>query len=202
MAPGSSVPSSGKVGKDFACFAGEIGRREALVPEPYLDDRDEPIGRRLKLMCRMGCLPTLKRAVREAELPAAHGTCQMCTSGSIEDIEHLIMNCEAYSRHRLKMLQSVRFGPECQTQSDRLDVLLGKSTGASKVDDRIDIAVKRFLKKAWRTRKWLVLSTNKALNRNDTLWAMHAHGDGPSPSYLRGCKNAGRTSEGKTRPIK
>jgi hypothetical protein len=192
----------GKVEKDFACFTGEIGRRGALVPEPYLDDRDEPVGRRLKLMCRMGCLPTLKRVVREAELPPAHGTCQMCTSGSIEDIEHLIMNCDAHSRHRNKMFQSVEFKTECQTQSDRLDVLLGKSTGTSKADDRIDIAVKRFLKKAWRARKWLVLSTNKALNRNDTLWAIQAHGDGPSPSYLRGCKKAGRISEGKARPTK
>ena len=123
----------------------------------------------------------------------------MCSSGSIEDIEHLVMNCDAYSQQRSKMLESVDFGPACQTQSDRLDVLLGKSTGVSKTDDRTDMAVKRFLKKAWRARKWLVLATNKILDRNDTLWAIHAHGDGPSPSYLRGCKNAGKTSEGKTR---
>jgi len=192
----------GKVEKDFACFTGEIGRRGALVPEPYLDDRDEPIGRRLKLMCRAGCLPILKRVIREAKLPVAHGTCKMCKSGSIEDIEHLVMVCEAHSRHRSKMLESVNFGPECQTQSDRLDVLLGKSTGVSKTDDRIDMAVKRFLRKAWRTRKWLVLATNKILDRNDTLWAIHAHGDGPSPSYLRGCKKAGKISEGKARPPK
>jgi hypothetical protein len=189
----------GKVGKDFACFTGEIGRRGALVPEPYLDDRDEPIGRRLKLMCRAGCLPILKRVAREAKLPAAHGTCKMCSSGSIEDIEHLVMDCDAYSQQRSKMLESIDYGPGCQTQSDRLDMLLGKSTGVSKTDDRTDVAVKRFLKKAWRARKWLVLATNKILDRNDTLWAIHAHGDGPSPSYLRGCKNAGTTSEGKTR---
>jgi hypothetical protein len=34
----------GKVGKDFACFTGEIGRRGALVPEPYLDDRVSQLG--------------------------------------------------------------------------------------------------------------------------------------------------------------
>jgi hypothetical protein len=192
----------GKVEEDFVCFTGEIGRRGALVPEPYLDDRDEPIGRRLKLMCRGGCLPTLKRVIREADLPAAHGTCKMCNSGSIEDIEHLVMDCEAHSRHRSKMLESVDFGTECQTQSDRLDVLLGKSTGTSKTDDRIDMAVKRFLRKAWRARKWLVLATNQIFDRNDTLWAIHAHGDGTGPSYRRGCKNAGRTSEGKSRPPK
>ena len=109
------------------------------------------------------------------------------------------MTCEAYSRHRFKMLESVNFGPECQSQSDRLDSLPGKSTGVSRIDDRTDIAVQRFLKKAWRARKWLVLTTNTAFDRNDTLWSIHAHGDGPSPSYLRGCKNAGRTSEGKAR---
>ena len=76
----------GKVEEDFACFSGEIGRRGALVLEPYLDDRDEPVGRRLKLMCRAGCLPTLKRVAREAELPASYGTCKMCLSGRIEDI--------------------------------------------------------------------------------------------------------------------
>jgi len=146
----------GKVEKDFACFTGEIGRRGALVPEPYLDDRDEPIGRRLKLMCRAGCLP--KMVIREAKLPVARGTCKMCKSGSIEDIEHLVMVCEAHSRHHTKRLVSDNF---------------------------------------WRTRKWLVLATNKILERNDTI---HAHGDRPSPSYLRGCKKAGKISEGKARP--
>jgi hypothetical protein len=67
----------GKVKADYACFAGEIGRRGALVSESYLDDREEPIGRRLKLMCRAGCLPTLQRAAREAGLPASSGTCKM-----------------------------------------------------------------------------------------------------------------------------
>ena len=123
----------------------------------------------------------------------------MCNSGRIEDVEHLVLDCDAYTQQRSKMLESVEFGSDCHTQSDRLDVLLGKSTGTSKIDDRTDMAVKRFLKKAWRARKWLVLETNRILDRNDTLWAIHAHGDGPSPSYLRGCKNAGRTSEGKTR---
>ena len=91
-------------------------------------------------MCRAGCLPTMKRVSREAKLPEAHGTCKMCSSASIEDIEHLVMTCEAYSRHRSKMLESVDYGPECKTQNDRLDILLGKSMGVSKTDDRTDMA--------------------------------------------------------------
>jgi hypothetical protein len=112
----------------------------------------------------------------------------MCDSGCVEDIEHLIMSCEAYSQPRLKMLAIVGFDPECRSQSDKLDILLGKSTGNSGVDDSIDIAVKRFLKKAWRARKWLVVHTNKTLERNDTPWAIYAHGDGLTRSYLKHCE--------------
>jgi hypothetical protein len=176
-----------KVKEDHACFTGEVGRRGALVPEPYLDDRDEPVGRRLKLMCRAGCLPTLKRVAREAELPAAHGTCKMCVSGCIEDIAHFMLECSAYATPRAKMLEGAPPGFDKLTQPGKLDVLLGKSAGTSKIDDRTDAGVKRFLKKAWRARKWLVLATNKALNRNDTPWAVQAHGDGLSRSYIKSC---------------
>ena len=55
----------GKLRKKFATTKSEAGRRGALVCERYLDDRKEPLGRRLKLMCRAGCLPLLKRIARE-----------------------------------------------------------------------------------------------------------------------------------------
>jgi len=51
----------------------------------------------------------------------------MCSNGSIEDIEHFAMDCDAYSQQRSKILESVDFGPEYHTESDRLDLLLGKS---------------------------------------------------------------------------
>ena len=174
-----------KVEEEFARSSGEIGRRGALVPEPYLDDRKEPVGRRL--MCRAGCLPVMKRVVREAGLPPWQGTCRMCSSGEVEDIEHMVMHCAAHARHRNKLLERVSFDPAV-SQSDRLDVLLGKSTGVAKTDAEIDAAVKRFLKKAWRGRKWLVLQTNKILDRKDTLWAVHSHGDGLNSSYIKQCE--------------
>ena len=192
-----------KVQDDYACFAGEVGRRGALVPEPYLDDRDEPVGRRLKLMCRAGCLPTLKRVVREADLPAAHGACKMCASGCIEDIAHFVLDCPAYSTHRAKMLESAPLGFDGRSSLDKLDVLLGKSAGKSKIDDRTDAAVKRFLKKAWRTRKWLVLATNKTLSRNDTPWAIQTHGDGFSRSYTKSCAKSSEAADNvRRRPHK
>ena len=89
--------------------------------------------------------------------------------------------------HRNKLLERVSFDPAV-SQSDRLDVLLGKSTGVAKTDADIDAAVKRFLKKAWRGRKWLVLQTNKILDRKDTLWAVHSHGDGLNSSYIKQCE--------------
>ena len=39
-------------------------------------------------------------------------------------------------------------------QSEQLDLLLGKTTGLLEADDRISRCVARFLKKAWRSRKW------------------------------------------------
>ncbi len=188
-----------KVKEDYACFKGGIGRRGALVPEPYLDDRDEPVGRRLKLMCRAGCLPTLKRVAREAELPAAHGTCKMCVSGRIEDIAHVVLDCPAYATHSAKMLESAPPGFDGVVQLDKLDALLGKSAGTSKIDDRTDAAAKRFLKKAWRARKWLVLATNKVLSRNDTPWAIQAHGDGFSRSYTKSCTKSSEVADSMRR---
>jgi hypothetical protein len=178
-----------KVNIDFACFSGEVGRRGALVTESYLDDREEPIGTRLKLMCRAGCLPVLKRVAREAQLPEVMGICKMCTSGNIETIEHLVMDCTAHSRPRSKLMSLASFGPDCTSSADKLDVLLGKSTGLSKTDDIIDMAVKRFLKKAWRSRKWLVLETNRIFSRDDTPWAS-AHGDGLNASFNSKCRGA------------
>ena len=176
----------GKVGENFAGSDGEIGRRGALVPEPYLNDRDEPVGRRLKLMCRAGCLPILKRVVREAGLPDCHGVCKMCSSGEVEDIDHLIMSCEAHAKHRTKMLKQVPLDSSL-SRSEKVDILLGKCTGVPKTNTIIDRVIKRFLKKAWRNRKWLVLQTNNIFDRRDTLWALYSHGDGMNPSYTKNC---------------
>jgi hypothetical protein len=111
----------------------------------------------------------------------------MCASGRIEDVAHFMLECPAYATPRAKMMESAPPGFNGLPQPGKLDVLLGKSAGTSKIDDRTDAGVKRFLKKAWRARKWLVLATNKALDRNDTPWAVQTHGDGLSRSYIKSC---------------
>ena len=60
---------------------------------------------------------------------------------------------------------------------DKVDLLLGRSTWIARADARMDLAVKRFLKKAWRGRKWLAREVNSTFQREDTLWALSAHGD-------------------------
>ena len=187
----------GKVDKCFASVPGEIDKRGALVVESYLDDRSEPIGRRLKLMCRAGCLPVLKRVVREANLPTIAGCCKMCNSGVIEDIEHFILYCEAYSVPRVKMMKTINVDFGDDSQEEILDVLLGKSTDIPHRDDCIDKAVKRFLKKSWRARSWLTVDTNMIFGRTDTPWAIHAHGDNLNASFIRSCKNAERKTAKK-----
>ena len=62
--------------------------------------------------------------------------------------------------------------------ADQTDLLLGKSTGDARTDTRVNACVTRYLKKAWRGRKHLTSALNKKLGREDTVWALRAHGDG------------------------
>ena len=176
-----------KVTSDFAVMKGEIGELGAHVIEPYLDGRDEQVGTRLKLMCRLGCLPTLARVAREEKLPPGQGECRLCDSPEPEDISHLLLDCAGHARHREKMLRAVEHelalagtaSLNSMPHAEQVDVLLGKSTGIAMTDVAINRGVVRYLKKAWRGRKWLTASLNKALSRDDTVWALRAHGDGP-----------------------
>ena len=181
----------GKVPAEFAAFDGEMGRRGAFVPEYYLDERSEPVGRRLKLMCRLGCLPRMSRVSREEKLHPSQDKCKLCEGEEREDLQHLLLACPTHSRARARMDEVVTkaLSERCELEfhtmcpDDQVDMLLGKSTGNVHVDDRIDQVVTRFLKKAWRTRKWLTTSINDKLGRQDTVWALRAHGDGQHKDF-------------------
>jgi hypothetical protein len=47
------IKNWGRVTEDFAIMTGEVDLRGAHAIEPYLDGRAEPVGTRLKLMCRL-----------------------------------------------------------------------------------------------------------------------------------------------------
>ena len=66
------------------------------------------MGTRLKLMARLGCLPTRVRVAREQKLPPEFGGCELCSRGEREDVTHLPLKCSAHDRHRAKM-----FGAHC-----------------------------------------------------------------------------------------
>ena len=167
-------------------MTGEVDLRGAHAIEPYLDGRAEPVGTRLKLMCRLGCLPTMARVAREERMPASSGKCRLCESGDVEDIVHLLLTCSAHNKHRTKMLAvsekavtAAGVAPLCgRPMQEQTDILLGKSTGVPAADCRINDGVTRFLKKAWRGRNTLTAALNSALGRDDTVWALRAHGDG------------------------
>jgi hypothetical protein len=72
---------------------GEVGMRGALVVERYLDDVQERLGSRLKVMCRAGCLPVMSRV---ACLSRRYGKCPLCDSGEVEDVEHILLHCPAH----------------------------------------------------------------------------------------------------------
>ena len=172
-----------KATDEMAVMSGEVGLRGAQVIEPYLDGRTEPVGTRLKLMCRLGCLPTMVRVAREEKMPPSQGHCRLCGKAD-EDVSHLLLACTAHDVHRAKMMVGVKSAlasagiESLENTTEQVDVLLGKSTGMALADSRINDSVTRFLKKAWRGRKWLTVSINDKLGRDDTVWALKSHRDG------------------------
>jgi hypothetical protein len=97
------------------------------VCEPYLGGRAEPIGCKLELMSRLGCPPTLHRVAREEKWPDYFATCMMCDKGDIEDIEHILSDCSAYSVHRNRLNEGIRIPID-------IDLYLGESTGSRSTD--------------------------------------------------------------------
>ena len=160
----------GKMDAARAQFTGEIGQRGALVCERYMDDIRERTGCHLKLLCRAGCLPVLGNIARERKWQQDWARCMMCGSGAVEDMPHLLLECEAYAEHRDRLIRKA--GSALNSQNSReqqVQVLLGARLDNKDEEDNVDHAVKRFLKKAWRVRKALTGSLNEALGRSDFL---------------------------------
>ena len=92
----------------------------------------------------------------------------MCESGRVEDIKHFLLECEAYRRHRDRMM--TKAGDHLPDDAEgRVVKLLGARCNAKAAEDNLDHAVKRFLKKAWRVRKRLTKKLNEELGRRDMV---------------------------------
>jgi hypothetical protein len=171
------------VDKQRAKYAGEVGRLGALVPESYLDDVDDRFGLKLKILCRVGCLPVLATVTSELGLSMEHARCMLCETDETEDVNHLLLRCPAHQAQRAKMMSTAtaavaRGGAHASMrgldEEMQVRVLLGASTGDKRVDAAIDRAVKRFLRKAWRRRRKVSEAINEEFGRIDPVWSKRA----------------------------
>ena len=163
----------------YAFSSGEEDKLGQHVPERYLDDREDLKGTRLKLLCRTGALPVMRRVGREARpsWPKAMRTCLTCNNGQVEDVEHFIMQCSSYENHRRTMMADARrtlhrspavltaASFDAMSQGDQCQVLLGKRFGDPIAENRLDRTVKRFLRKAWTARAPVTASVNTVLKK-------------------------------------
>jgi len=137
-------------------FSGEIGKLGALVTERYFDDMRDKLGCKLKILCRAGCLPIMGRVAWDLNLGPENGRCMMCGSGETEDILHVFLSCQAYSKHRVNLFRAVTSsfargngGADILVtgQEKLLEILLGAPAGCKLTEDEVDVATKRFLRK-------------------------------------------------------
>jgi hypothetical protein len=161
----------------YSFSSGEEDKLGQLVPERYLDDRNDLKGTRLKMLCRMGCMPVMDRVGREArpKWPKESRTCLVCNHSQREDIKHFLLECPAYAGPRARMVNDVKrvlgraVGPSGPVDFHAMDattrhlVLLGRRIGDPVAEDRIDRTVKRYLKKAWNARAAVTETINDML---------------------------------------
>ena len=172
----------------YSFSSGETYRLGQHVPERYLDDRGDLKGTRLKMLCRMGCLPVMDRVGREVypKWPKEYRTCLACNTGQIENVLHFLLECPAYANHRYAMVSDVGrvlgrlAGPTGPIAYSALDtttrqlVLLGKRIGDSAIEDRIDRTVKRYLKKAWNARAAVTEAINDVMGTSYDVFPARA----------------------------
>jgi hypothetical protein len=177
-----SVKDWGHNTKAYSFSQGEEGKLGQLVPERYLDDRDDLKGTRLKMLSRMGCLPLMDRVAREQRpaWPKESRVCLACSQGEVEDISHFVLGCPAYSRQRTRLLANLgTIVTPHLGRAEALRIILGKRIGAPRVEDRIDREVKRFLRKAWNVRSPFTRAINDTLDTNyDVFTAVARQGGG------------------------
>ena len=153
-------------------------RRGMYVCERYLDRRQDLQGTKIKLLCRSEYLPLLSRVGRETNppLPKCMRVCIACQNSEIESVSHFVLKCPKYAEDRANMLSATSLilnGSDVNFLSlssyEKLCVLLGKRSGDPDKDERVDIVVTRFLRKAWKKRSIITGVVNTVLDRNDNV---------------------------------
>jgi hypothetical protein len=174
------VKGWGPVTKEaHAAFSGEVGRRGARFHESYLDDHCESVGRKLKMLCRAGCLPLMDRVGQEMGWSDSLRTCVLCDTGEAETLEHFIMTCPAHQKQRETMVRGVSGGTggvgvaiAAMPLREQCDLLLGRSTGTVSLDKWIDTLFKRFARKAWSGRGRAARAVQEVTEVGGPLWEL------------------------------
>ena len=98
-------------------------------------------------------------------------------------VRQIFLHCPAYSFLRLKLLTRVQqsitsaqsplaINLSALTEENLVCLLLGKRIGDPATERVIDLLVKRFLRKVWRTRCRIVSLTNVELGRHDPTFCL------------------------------
>ena len=176
MAQYNKIKWWGPVDKSRAMFSGEVGMRGALVCERYLDDTSNRLGCRLKLLCRSNRLPTLSRIFSEEGINPSWAVCLQCHAKEIESIEHILLRCARYERYRRRLFEAATL---CSLDKDekfedmedlsKTQFILGGRASSRAREDWMDSAVKRFLARAWRSRRRCTSLVNEKFGRHDLV---------------------------------
>jgi hypothetical protein len=172
----------------YSFSAGEDGRLGRLVPERYLDDRVCLKGTRLKLLCRLNCLPVMDRVGREVKpkWPKHSRVCFACGLGVLEDVHHFIMDCPRYALKRAALITqvgSIVSSSACDvsvnafasmSSQGQCEIVLGKRIGDPIAENRIDAVVKKYLIKTWNSRSEVTEHINSVLGTAYDVYSVAA----------------------------
>lgn len=82
----------------------QLGHDFTRGSHPYLDDRSNILGTRIKTYLRLGTTFTMQRIACTLDWPEAGGQCVLCKTGEIEDTCHLFVTCPAVREHMRQFL--------------------------------------------------------------------------------------------------
>lgn len=163
------VASTSPTKEQYASSRTEVRKLPATVSARYLD-HGSGTGRILKCFFRAGVLPHAARGGAWRTLPPQAQLCLRCHAGARETMDHVLLACPATRPVTGSMLQEIeaavhvahsRCTRACRLQhhdwqrirdlwfdaspAQRLDILKGKPSGCSCLDDVVDRRVRQTL---------------------------------------------------------
>ena len=164
------------VDSEHAHSKNTMGRVSSRHSENYLDmwSKDKE-GTRLKILARANQLKLNAVDSRRNSACAVAARCVCCDQETMEDRHHFMMECPAFEVLRdtmknktMEALASARdrggilysglspLGFEGLEAEAQLEVLLGKRLESVSSENKIDLAVRKYLRRAWRVREGLI----------------------------------------------